>query len=141
MRLFPPLTVLALLAACGTPQEQCITRETRDLRILNRLISETEGNLKRGYALEEVTIYREEWAWCQPPVAAGTGSNARPADTVVAPPTPVMCLQDRASTETRPKAIDLRAEAAKLASQKAKQAELSRAAERSIAQCRSAYPE
>ena len=37
------------LAACGTPQEQCIGAATRDMQVVNRLIAEVQGNLARGY--------------------------------------------------------------------------------------------
>ena len=40
------------LAACGTPQEQCINRETREIRHLQGMLEEIEGNLARGYAYE-----------------------------------------------------------------------------------------
>ena len=46
------LPVLLILFACGTPQEQCIAGSTRDARVVNDLIRETEANLARGYALE-----------------------------------------------------------------------------------------
>ena len=54
-----PLLLLStcfVLVGCGTPQEQCIARETRGLRVVDRLIVEAEGNLKRGYASEDVVI-------------------------------------------------------------------------------------
>lgn len=128
------LAALALLVACGTPQERCIQRETRDLRILDRLIGETQGNLARGYALEEVTIYDDYWTTCfrpQPPNADGTKN----------PPIAEPCLRDRTRTETRPKAINLAEERAKLASMQDKRRDLARAAERSVNQCRATYPE
>ncbi|MGB8815084.1 MAG: hypothetical protein WCC57_18035, partial [Paracoccaceae bacterium] len=59
--------VFLALTACGTPQEQCINRNTRDIRVIDRLIAETETNLSRGYALEEVTYYRHVWNRCGPP--------------------------------------------------------------------------
>ena len=51
----PALMILPFLAlaACATPREQCIGQATRDLRVLNSLIAETQGNLARGYAIEE----------------------------------------------------------------------------------------
>ena len=131
------LIVLTLLAACGTPQEQCINRETRDLRILNRLIAETEANLKRGYALEEVTIYRDRWVRCPVEVLPPPPEGAPPPP----PPPPRMCLDEVSETVTRPKAIDLRAEAEKLKGLKKKQVELSRSAASAIAQCKAQYPE
>lgn len=128
------LAALALLVGCGTPQERCILRETRDLRVLDRLIGETQANLARGYALEEVTVYDDYWTTCfrpQPPNPDGTRN----------PPTAEPCLRDRVRTETRPKAINLAEERAKLDSMQAKRRDLARTADRSIAQCRAIHPE
>lgn len=122
---------LAAVAACGTPQEQCIGRNTRDLRTLDRLIAETEGNLARGYAYETVTVYEDYWRSCpQPPVAEGA-----PA------PPPRLCLDERPVTERRPKAINLNAEAQKLDGMKEKRRDLARQAEAVIAACKAQYPE
>lgn len=38
-----PMLALAALAACGTPQEQCINQNTRDLSVLDRLIAKIKG--------------------------------------------------------------------------------------------------
>lgn len=124
------LPFLALLAACGTPQEQCIARETRDLRVVDRLIAEAEGNLDRGYALVTVTVWEDVWRWCQDPVAEGAE-----------PGKPYLCQDEVARQETRPKAIDLQEEARKLAQLKAKRQDLSRRAEAAVAQCRKDHPE
>ncbi|MFM7333432.1 MAG: hypothetical protein ACKO1H_03310 [Tabrizicola sp.] len=127
------LAILALggLAACGTPQEQCINRNTRDLRTVDQLIAETQGNLGRGYAFETVTVYEDEWVYCpQAPVAEGQPT-----------PPPRLCLDERPVTEKRPKAIDLNAEARKLDSLQAKRRDLARQAEGVIAQCKAQYPE
>ena len=62
---------LLALAGCGTPQEQCINRNTRDLRTVDRLIVETQGNLQRGYALETVTRYEDFWDTCLEQVVVG----------------------------------------------------------------------
>ncbi len=122
---------LAALAACGTPQEQCISRNTRDLRTVDRLIAESEGNLKRGYAYETVTVYEDYWRACPRP---------RPVEGQP-PPTPRMCLDERPVTEQRPKAIDLNEEARKLASLKEKRTSLARQAAKVIAACKAEYPE
>lgn len=125
------LPALLLLAACGTPQEQCINRNTRDLRTVDRLITETQGNLDRGYAYEEITITTPQWEYCdQPPLAEG-----EPA------PPPRLCLEDHEETVTRPKAIDLAAEARKLEGLQIKRRQLARAAEPVIAQCKAENPE
>jgi hypothetical protein len=127
------LTFLALaaLAACGTPQEQCISRNTRDLRTVDRLIAETEGNLDRGYAFETITVYEDYWTACPVPAPV----DGQPA------PKPRMCLDERPVTEQRPKAIDLNEEAQKLDSLKAKRNQLARQAEKVIAACKAQYPE
>lgn len=123
--------VLGLLAACGTPQEQCIARNTRDLRTVDRLITETEGNLQRGFALETVTRFEDYWGTC---IERGTVGGE-----LVALTRP--CLQERSFTEQRPKAIDLNAEARKLESLKAKRGDLARDAKPVIAQCKAEFPE
>jgi hypothetical protein len=125
------VVLFLLLAACGTPQERCISRETRDLRVLDRLIAETEGNLKRGYALEEVVIYNDVWVNCP---------GGHPAEGEPAPP-PRLCLEEVSEVEIRPKAINLRDEADKLASMQDKRRGLVTAAASVIAQCRAQFPE
>lgn len=124
------LAPLALLAACGTPQERCIQRETRDLRILDRLVTETRTNIDRGYALQDYTVVVTDWDLCP----AQLDANGQPLPAR-------MCLEDREVTRTRPVAIDLTAETAKLESMLAKRDQLSREAEADIALCRSQHPE
>lgn len=125
--LFP---ALALLAACGTPQEQCVSANTRDLRAVDRLIVETQGNLDRGYAYEERTIYQDYWDYCPQPQIP----DAPPVE-------PQLCLKDREITVERPKAIDLAEEARKLENLKIKRKELASQAEAVIAQCKALHPE
>ena len=45
------LPVLAL-AACQTPREACLSEASHELRTVEALIRETQGNLNRGYAIE-----------------------------------------------------------------------------------------
>lgn len=140
MRRASPLLLFLVLAACGTPQERCIDRETRDLRTLTGLISESEDNLRRGYALEEVTVYRDHWEQCQaPPPPPMVGPDGQLVQ--LPPPPPQLCLRERAETETRPKSIDLRAEARKLAGMKEKKVALMKDAESAIALCKLQYPD
>ena len=59
------LALLALplvLAACGTPQERCISQNTSEFRTVSRLLAEVEGNLARGYAWEERQVVRDRLA-------------------------------------------------------------------------------
>lgn len=129
-----PLALLLLLAACGTPQEQCIARNTRDLRTVEELIAETEGNLARGYALVEETISFPAFEPCYRPGSASP-ENPNP------PPVLTTCRTRSYHTITKPQAIDLEAEARKLAQLKERRRDLARAAQPVIAQCKAEYPE
>lgn len=120
-----------LLAACGTPQEQCISRNTRDLRVVERLITEAEGNLKRGYAIERYEIRVPVTETCTRLVPTKDG----PKQIVTT------CRGWDTDTVARPKAIDLDAEAVKLKQLRAKQAELTRQAQSVVRQCQALYPE
>jgi hypothetical protein len=124
------LSSLLILTACGTPQERCIGAVSRDMRVVDRLIAETDQNIRRGYALEEVTVYTTQWVDCTPRVKPGT-----PA------PKPQMCLDDVPQTVTKAKAIDLNAEAATLKSLKAKRAAQAKAAAPEIKACKAQFPE
>jgi hypothetical protein len=125
------IPALLILSACGTPQENCISGATRDMRVVDRLIVETEGNLKRGYAYETVTLSRTVWRQC-------SYRGGRPGTPDAGPQ---MCFDDMDYTEQRPKAIDLGTEAAKLASLKAKRAAQAKAASPAINSCKAQYPE
>jgi len=118
------------LAACATPQEQCISGASRNLQVVTRLIAETEGNIARGYALAEVVETRPDFVDCTP----------KPTDEVP-DPAPRKCLVDVAQAVTRPVAIDLDAEAAKLASLRAKQADLIEESDAAVRLCLQRYPE
>ncbi len=120
------------LAACGTPQEQCINRETRDLRVVNRLIAETEGNLARGYGYEEYTVYETDFVPC----------GYLPDDGDPATGREIRFCRDRVpETTRRPVAIDLAAEQRKLDGLLARRRDLEARAEQVVAACRAAYPE
>ncbi len=132
LRLSLACVVLAglTLTACS-PRQICINGATRDLRVLNGLIAETEGNLQRGYGLRDETRTDTRWVLCDPGAPATPTSPARP---------PRRCLEDFDYTVTRPAAIDLGVEAQKLTSMRAKQRQLSRAAGPAIEACKRANP-
>jgi hypothetical protein len=46
------LALLPLVAACAAPREACIASANKDLRVINKLVTETRGNLVRGFAIE-----------------------------------------------------------------------------------------
>ncbi len=59
------LLPLAALAACGTPQEQCVARESRELRTHVNLADDTRDNIRRGSAIEEREVTREVTERCE----------------------------------------------------------------------------
>lgn len=126
------ILALVLLSACGTPQERCIASVTRDIRILDRLIGESQENIQRGYALEEVVLTRERWVMCSPGVAATETTPAEP---------PQMCLREYDYTQTRPKAINLADEREKLVEMRKKRVALDRDAAKAVASCKLTHPE
>ncbi len=124
-------TLCLTLAACGTPQDKCIARNTRDLRVVDGLIAQVQGNLTRGYALREVTENRAVWTDCQ---RRRTNKNGKVV--LVAS----QCFEDEPVTETRPEAIDPVAEQRKLAGLQDRRRALALQATPAIAACRAQYP-
>jgi hypothetical protein len=118
------------LVACGTPQQRCIGQATHNLTVVDRLIAESQANLDRGYAYAEVVTTMPEFVDCTP------RATAKDPD-----PRPRQCLEDVAQTVTKPVAIDLKEEAAKLAGLREKRDELAKAATPVIAACQQQYPE
>ncbi|SOC10126.1 hypothetical protein [Rhodobacter maris] len=127
------LFALIALAACGTPQERCIHRETRELRNLQSLLGEVEGNLARGYAYEEYEVPMTRWEVC------GQDRITRADGTVIEKSR--MCLEDYSVTRTRQVAIDPATEARKRDGLRAKIKALTPAAENAVAACKATYPE
>ncbi|SOC04117.1 hypothetical protein SAMN05877809_103136 [Rhodobacter sp. JA431] len=127
------LLALLLIAACGTPQERCINRETRELRSVQNLLAEVEGNLARGYAYEDYEVPMTRWEVC------GATTITRPDGTVIEKPQ--MCLEDYTVTRTRKVAIDPAAETRKRDGLRKRVKELTPAANAAVAACREAYPE
>lgn len=119
---------LVVLAACATPREQCISNATADARILGMLIAETEGNLARGYALEERQDVRSLPSTCEGRNSDGTTFSYR-------------CDSVQTFTTTVPVAIDLNAERAKLISLQDRLVQTQAASDQAVLQCLATYPE
>ncbi|MCB2110615.1 MAG: hypothetical protein H6895_00490 [Defluviimonas sp.] len=125
------LATVVALAACGTPQEQCIRGATRELGTVDRLIAETEATIARGYGYRTDEVVRWAWTVCDTvPIAAPGRATPRP-----------MCWEPYTDTVRRPVAIDPAAEARKLAALKARRTALVRQAEAAVRACRAQYPE
>lgn len=127
--------ILALplaLAACGTPQERCISRNTTEFRTVNSLLAEVEGNLSRGYAWDERQVVRSRLAQCQ---TVTTDREGKPVVTTYG------CWRDELETERFREPIDPVAEARKRDGLVARRNALAAGAERAVEACRAAYPE
>lgn len=126
------LLPLLILTACGTPQEQCIRRNTQEYRTVSSLLAEVEGNLLRGYAWEERNVPRTTWSDCR---TVYYDREGRPF--VAYRP----CLRDVIDTERYRVPIDPAVEARKRDNLAQRKAELAPSASAAISACRSAYPE
>ncbi|MRX50882.1 hypothetical protein GI374_10565 [Paracoccus sp. S-4012] len=124
--------VLGLLAACGTPQQQCISRNTSEYRTVARLLGEVEGNLARGYAWDERPYTTTEWADC-PRVVRDRDGNAQ----VISVP----CPRRVTEIERYRVPIDPASESRKRDNLQSRLAALQPGAEAAVRACRVAYPE
>ena len=118
---------LLALMACATPQQRCIIKAAPDLPVLNRLIAESEGNLARGYAFADVEVEMDVWKLCR-------------VDLTPSEVGQTMCLETETTTTREAVAIDLTAEAAKLASMRARRDEIEAQAQPAFAQCQAEFP-
>lgn len=117
-----------LLTACATPREACLDEVNREVRVLDKLIEQTQGNLARGFAVEERQELRTRRTFCTGKNEDGSTFRFR-------------CEETDTVTRTIPVAIDLNAERAKLASLEQRQRQNISNAEAGIAQCIARYPE
>lgn len=122
--------VFLALAGCGTPQQQCINSVTRNLQIVDELIYKTQANLARGFAYENATISTPQLVDCTDRPTADNPDPPRQS-----------CWDEVTQTISRPVAIDLDAEAAKLASLQRKRTQLATASGPSVLACQQQYPE
>ena len=109
MRPLPPFALLRVLAACATPQQRSESQATRDLRVVNALIAESQATLRRGYALREETRTRFGTTICY-----GGGDDFGYG----------FCWGNDTYTRLRPVAVNLDEERAKLLSLQQKKEEL-----------------
>ncbi|WP_288949483.1 hypothetical protein [uncultured Paracoccus sp.] len=126
------LMPVLMVAACGTPQEQCISRNTREYRTVSNLLTEVEGNLARGYAWQERTVTRTEWDECRHVWIDKDGNRRlgyRP------------CLRDVVDTERYRVPIDPASETRKRDNLLQRKQALMPSARAAVEACKAAYPE
>ena len=127
MRPLAALLPLAILAACATPREACISDVTRELRTLDRLIAETRANVDRGYGLEERQEVRTVPGFC-------------PGETEDGVEFTVRCERTETRTRNVPVAIDLDAERRQLDQLLDRRARQQEASDAAVRACVAAYP-
>ncbi|WP_339108989.1 hypothetical protein [Thioclava sp. GXIMD4216] len=136
-RIFTPallgLSALGLLAACGTPQERCINRSTKEIRVLNGLLEEVNGNLARGYAWESYEVERQHFGIC--------GYETHETKDGKKIRRPVHCWKEVTETLQRRVPIDPASETRKRDGLVAKIQSLEPQARANIAACKATYPE
>lgn len=128
MRILIALAPFALLAACATPQQQCLTRVTEDLRVNAFLIQQTQGNLDRGFALDQQQRVTTRPDFCR--VRTETGDVKT-----------TFCRQTVVKNIDVPKAINMNVERDTLNQLLATRAILEKQSAAAVAQCRALYPE
>jgi hypothetical protein len=122
------LLPLLALAACLSPRDACISQARGDLNVLNRLIAETEANIRRGYGLAERQEIITRQDICV--IENADGSESR-----------FICDKQEIITVEEPVALDIRAEQAKLASLREQAAAQEERAQATIRACIQAYPD
>lgn len=119
------LLPLILLVACATPREKCIAAATKDIRVLDRLIAESQGNIQRGYGYDIERYTRWDFVIC------GRRKNGAFH----------YCWEPVDRTRRVPVAVDLTEEQRRLDSMVRKRAELERSVGPRIAACSATFPE
>jgi len=112
------LALLLPLAGCSTSLEQCVNRSTKELRVVDDLITRTEGNIERGYALESRAEMNLGLQLCTSPSA-----NFH------------FCTAAQTNPQHTPVAIDLDAERRKLTELRSKRAVLKHQTDQDVRTC------
>ncbi|MDO6667660.1 hypothetical protein Q4511_01870 [Paracoccus sp. 1_MG-2023] len=130
-----PLAIIALpllLAACGTPQDRCISRNTDEYRTVSALLAEVEGNIARGYSWEERQVVRTRFGQCRDVRRDKDGNR----EIVTRG-----CWRDYVDEERYRVPIDPAAEARKRDNLASRKAALAPSAASAVSACRAAFPE
>jgi len=124
MKHFAILPALALLAACATPQEQCINTASNEVRAIRSAINTAQGNIARGYA-----IHRHTESYQVPDVCYDNNKK------------PYRCFDIEYRTIETPVSINVAEERRKLANLKKHLPTATRKMNAGVASCRVQFPE
>jgi len=122
------LVLPLVLAACATPRESCLSSVGQQGRVIDALISQTRGNVARGYAIEEREELRTRRELCE--FRRDDGSIGRR-----------FCNRTTAEDVRVPVTIDIEAEKVKLDQLLSRREALIPAEATAKAQCVARYPQ
>lgn len=140
---------LTVITACAPLQEvsllSCLDGANKNLSVLDNLIATTQGNIDRGYAIDNVdTVERIQELCSASPAILGydspfVQSPISPFPATLFPGDPVFCYRDVIKTKNVPRAINIENEQQILNGllAKRKQAQIQR--DHDITTCHSAY--
>jgi len=134
VRLAIALVLVAGLAACATPRQRCLAAAGGDLRVVDRLIAQTERDLARGYGIVEETYLASSVGVCLGTGVTSVGSFGGGVGVTIGTGT-TLCDRVETRSRARPVALDTAAERRKLADLRATRARLSAEADARAAAC------
>ncbi len=117
------LPLAVMLSACADKRGDCIDDALKDVRVLEKLIEETETNIRRGYATQ-----------AEPSVKTGVSFCLSPSNPLG------ICTTTETEINERPVAIDALAEQRKLRQLKQRETELRQKAQLEVMACEARYP-
>lgn len=124
MKHFALLPALALIAACATPQQQCINTASNEARAISKAINTAQGNIARGYA-----IHRHTETYDVPDICYDRNKK------------PYRCFETEFRTVETPVSINVAEERRKLASLQKRLPAATRKMNAGVASCRIQFPE
>jgi hypothetical protein len=132
---------LLALAACATPLDRCLNRETRTYRMTQSRVATLEQDIARGYSLVEEDVSRTRWVPCGPRPRRETGDkkgddgrDKRGGGRAR------LCLEDYDVTITRRVRVDTEIAEAELGVLRSRLKKLRAPTEAAMAQCRVEFP-
>ena len=128
-RIVAAVLLVPLLASCSTPRERCIDAATERYRVTADLVSELRQTIERGYALDRQRV---------PYTVFDTCYRTHPDSGRIYA---FSCPYTAWRTETRPVAVDIAQERAKLAGYEERLPGLREAAARGVGACRARFPD